>query len=55
MLHTPNLAFTLTGAHAAEVVKALSWELDLDEVAALDEQAFVLHLRRQDLPWLRRL
>ena len=40
---------------AEEVAGALEWELDLDEVGALTEQALTMHVRRADFPWLRRL
>ena len=40
---------------AHEVVATLDWELQLDEIEALDKQAVALHVRRRDLPWLRGL
>ena len=38
-----------------QVVAALDWELNLDEVDELNDQALALHVRRRDLPWLRSL
>jgi len=42
-------------AHAEEVAGALDWDLELDELHALSERALALHLRRGELPWLRRV
>lgn len=40
---------------AREVVAALKWELSLEEIDHLMDQALALHVRRRDLPWLRTL
>lgn len=40
---------------AREVVAALDWELNEDEIDLLTDQATALHVRRRDLPWLRTL
>ena len=44
-----------TAAEAAEVAGTLKWELGLGELAALNEAARGLHVRRADIPWLREL
>lgn len=40
---------------AREVVAATDWELTLDEIDQLTDQAIALHVRRRDHPWLRTL
>mmetsp|Transcript_3168 Transcript_3168/g.8203 ORF Transcript_3168/g.8203 Transcript_3168/m.8203 type:complete len:377 (+) Transcript_3168:139-1269(+) len=44
-----------TAEQAEQAVAALDWELNLDEVDELNDQALALHVRRRDLPWLRSL
>jgi len=41
--------------HAQELADAMGWQISLDELDALHEQALSLHVRRPDVPWLRRL
>ena len=40
---------------ARDVVAALDWELDMDQILMLSEHARTLHSRRKELSWLRRL
>jgi len=48
----PSVTFAET---ALEVAGAIEWELGLDELHALHQQALALHVRRPDVPWLRGL